>query len=156
MYSALLAFHSFTRWLVLLSLCLSIFIAYRGWKLQKEFTNFHQYLSIGTAGIAIIQLCLGLGLYFLSPIVHFFLQNFSNAVHQRYFRFFGMEHSIMMIVSVSIIVFGSFQSTKTKNHTEKHKKLFIWFSLALFLILISIPWDFSPYISRPYIRPFDF
>lgn len=154
MYSTLLAFHSLLRWLVLASLLYTTYRAYKGWFSGKSFSAFDNSVRHITATIAHIQLIAGLWLYFISPVIKYFLNNFKDAVHERPIRFFGMEHSTMMLAAIIIITIGS-ASAKLKNTgKEKFKTIAIWFSIGLLVILISIPWPFSPLVSRPYFRAF--
>ena len=154
MYTPLLALHSLTRWLILISLLFTIYRAYRGWSLNKPFSKLDNTVKYITVTIAHIQLIFGLWLYFISPIVHYFLYNFNTAVHQRQIRFFGMEHITVMLISIVLITIGSAKAKREITDKEKFRTIAIWFSIALFLILTSIPWAFSPLISRPYFRPF--
>ena len=154
MYSTLLAFHSIIRWLVLASLLFAIFRAYKGWMLGKEFSRFENLVRHWTATIAHIQLVLGLSLYFISPITYYFLHHYKDAVHQRAIRFFGMEHSLMMIIAIVIITIGSAKAKRKQTDKDKFKTMAIWFTIGLIIIFTSIPWAFSPFISRPNFRPF--
>jgi hypothetical protein len=43
-------------------------------------------------------------------------------------------------------------SKRKPGDREKFKTMAIWFSIALFIIFLSIPWPFSPFTSRPYLR----
>ncbi|WP_207505178.1 hypothetical protein [Telluribacter humicola] len=154
MYSTFLALHSLTRWLVLVSLLFAIFRAYWGWLSRREFTRLDNSVRHWTATIAHIQLMLGLGLYFISPIIDYFLHNFWDAIHQREIRFFGMEHSSMMIAAVVVITIGSAKAKRRQTDAEKFRTMAIWFAIGLFIILTSIPWSFSPLTSRPNFRAF--
>lgn len=152
MYSLILALHSLARWFVLTSLLFAIFRAYRGWILKKAFTKFENALRHWTATIAHIQLLLGLCLYFISPLVKYFLHNYTAAVHQREIRFFGMEHSLMMMMGIVVITIGSAKAKRKLTDKEKFKTVAIWFTIGLLIIVTSIPWGFSPLVSRPYFR----
>ncbi len=154
MYPLLLALHSLFRWLVLSSLLFAIYRAYKGWLTNKLFSKFDNTVRHTTATIAHIQLILGLCLYFVSPVINYFLHHYKNAVHQREIRFFGMEHSVMMLTAIVIITLGSASSKRRVTGKEKFKTMAIWFSIALLIILISIPWTFSPLASRPLFRQF--
>jgi len=154
MYPTLLAFHSLFRWLVLTSLLIAIYRAYRGWLTDKTFTKLDNSVRHWTATIAHIQLILGLWLYFISPVIDYFLHHYKEAVHEREIRFFGMEHSIMMLSAIIILTIGSVLAKRKLTDKEKFKTMAIWFSIALLIILISIPFPFSPLASRPYFRPF--
>src|SRR4051812_44239849 len=103
MYSSVLALHSVIRWFVLTSLLYATYRAFRGWKGNKVFTPFDNKVRHYTATIAHIQLIFGVWLYFISPVIDYFLKNFKDAVHQRDVRFFGMEHSLMMLVAIIVI-----------------------------------------------------
>jgi len=35
---------------------------------------------------------------------------------------------------------------------EKFKIMLLWYGIALIIILIAIPWPFSPLANRPYLR----
>jgi hypothetical protein len=154
MYLTLLALHSLTRWLVLTSLLFAIVNSYRGWLLNKPWLRSDDIIRHTTATIAHIQLLLGIGLYFVSPIVTYFLHNFSTAVHDRIIRFFGMEHITMMLMGITILTIGSAKAKRKTTDREKFKTMAIWFTIALLVILSSIPWSFSPLISRPNFRWF--
>ena len=153
MYSILLGLHSGVRWLVLASLIFAIFRAYRGWLLRNTFTRFDHSIRHWTATIAHMQLIFGLWLYFISPITDYFLNNFKDAVHQRDFRFFGMEHSLMMMIGIVTITIGSASAKRQPTDREKFKTMALWFTAGILIILSSIPWAFSPFTSRPYFRP---
>jgi hypothetical protein len=154
MYAPLLALHSLTRWLVLGSLVFAIFRAYRGWLFNKPWLKFDNATRHITATVAHIQLVLGVWLYFISPIVNYFLHNFSTAVHERAIRFFGMEHVTMMLIGITLITIGSAKAKRQTIDIAKFKTMAIWFTIALLVILSSVPWSFSPLISRPNFRPF--
>lgn len=154
MFVTLLALHSLVRWLVLASLLFAIFRGYRGWLTRKQFSRFDNSVRHWTATIAHIQLLLGGALYVVSPIVNHFLQNFQEAVHQRDLRFFGMEHITMMVLAVVVITIGSAKAKRKPTDAAKYKTMALWFTVGLLIIFLSIPWAFSPFTSRPYLRPF--
>jgi hypothetical protein len=152
MYSILLSLHSVTRWLVLLILLVSLLYSWKRYQRKVPFTSKGETLRLWTVIISHIQASLGLILYFMSPIVTYFLFHFSEAVHERELRFFGMEHITVMISAVVVITIGSAKVKREPNDVLKHKKMLIWFGIGLFLILTSIPWSFSPLINRPNFR----
>ncbi len=153
-YNLLLTLHSFTRWLVLCSLLYALWRAYRGWVSNKQFSGHDNTVRHITATIAHVQLIIGLCLYFVSPLIKYFLQNYKVAVHDREIRFFGMEHSLMMIIAVTLITTGSVLAKRKPTDNQKFKTMAIWFTLALIVILTNIPWPFSPLVNRPWLRWF--
>lgn len=154
MYAFLLPLHSLVRWLVLIFLVTSIATAWYGWRFKRPFSRFAGLVQLFALRIVHLQFCLGLILYFLSPVVNYFLRNFKDAVHMREVRFFGMEHVTMMIVAVGIITVGSSKMSRLSADEDKYKVMAIWFGIGLLIILSSIPWSFSPLTSRPSFRFF--
>jgi hypothetical protein len=152
MYQYLLPLHSLTRWLVLVGLLLGIFRYYRGWLANKPFSITDNRIRIGTLVVTHIQLVIGLVLFFISPVTQYFMSNFKDAVHNRQIRFFGMEHTSVMLIAVTFITIGSVSAKRKADDKAKFKTLAIWYSIALFLILTSVPWPFSPLVSRPWMR----
>jgi cytochrome b561 len=65
-----------------------------------------------------------------------------------------MEHSLMMVIAIIVITIGSAKAKRKLTDREKFKTMALWFSAGLLIILSSVPWAFSPLISRPYFRPF--
>lgn len=154
MYLTLLTIHSLFRWLVLCSLVFAVYRAYSGWLMHKAFTAFDNRVRHISATIAHVQLIIGVWLYFISPIVKYFLDNFHSAVHQRQIRFFGMEHSTMMLTAIILITIGSAVSKRQTTDKGKFKTIALWYTIALVIILLNVPWSFSPLVSRPLFRLF--
>ncbi len=152
MYPHILALHSLFRWLVLASMLYAIYRAYKGWLGNKPFSKHDNTVRHITATIAHIQLIIGLCLYFISPLISYFLHEYKDAVHQRQVRFFGMEHSLMMFVGIIIITIGSAIAKRKPTDQQKFKAMAIWYTIGLLIILLNIPWPFSPLVSRPYFR----
>ena len=121
---------------------------------KKPVLKFDNRVRHITATIAHVQLIIGLWLYFISPIVAYFLYNFSTAVQNRQVRFFGMEHVTMMLTGIVLITIGSAKAKRKTTDAAKFKIMAICFTLALLVILSSVPWSFSPLVSRPLFRPF--
>lgn len=109
---------------------------------------------IVAASSAHLQLVIGLTLYVISPVVRYFLTYFKEAVHQREIRFFGMEHVTMMLLAIVLLTIGSAKTKRKTTDRQKFKTMAIWFTIALLIIFLSIPWHFSPFTSRPYFRWF--
>jgi len=154
MYPVILALHSLVRWLVVVSLLFALFRAYRGWFSNNPFSRFDNTVRHWTATIAHTQLIIGGWLYFISPVVDYFLHNYKNAVHYAEIRFFGMEHSSMMLAGIVIITIGSAKAKRRRTDTKKFRTMATWFTIGLLIILCSVPWSFSPFVSRPSFRPF--
>lgn len=129
-----------------------IVTSYYGWFSGRKYLQFDAQLRKLTTSIVHIQLVIGIVLYFVSPLIQFFLTDPDNAMMDRQTRFFGMEHSLMMLIAVIIISAGSIKAKRRDTDTGKFKTTAIWFSAGFVIILNMIPWVFSPMASRPNIR----
>ena len=154
MYPTLVALHSWMRWLVLISLLFAIYRAYRGWLGSKSFTRFDNTVRHVSVTILHLQFLIGLWLYFISPLTDYFLHHFKDAMHERQARFFGLEHITVMLIAIVVTTIGSAKAKRKRSDKQKFKTMAIWFTIGLLLVLSSIPWPFSPLISRPWIRGF--
>ncbi len=152
MYQTILEGHSFIRWLVLVSLLYSIYIAYKGYSQKLPFTKKDNLIRHWTATIAHIQLIFGILVYVQSPIVKYFWKNFNEAIQNLNASFFGIIHIVLMLLAIVLITIGSALAKRKLSDEQKFKTMLIWFSLALLIIFIAIPWPFSPLANRPYFR----
>ncbi|MFP3590765.1 hypothetical protein [Chryseobacterium sp. SIMBA_038] len=152
MYQTLTFLHSTFRWLVLLSLISSLYIAYKGYFSNNKFSKTDDSVRHWTATIAHVQLILGITLYSQSPIVKYFWNNFSTAKESFDLLFFGLIHIFLMLFSIVLITIGSALTKRKETDKEKFKTMLIWYTIALIIIFIAIPWPFSPFANRPYFR----
>ena len=63
-----------------------------------------------------------------------------------------MIHSSLMLTAIVLITIGSAKAKRKPTDQEKFKTMLVWFSIALLIIFIAIPWPFSPFANRPYYR----
>ncbi|MCC8409402.1 hypothetical protein LJ707_10700 [Mucilaginibacter sp. UR6-1] len=154
MYAILIFLHSAMRWLVLASLLYAIVNALRGLPGKRLFTTADDKLRHITATIAHVQLAIGFVLYFNSPFILYFRQHYHEAIKQLPYLFFGMIHIGMMTLAVIIITVGSSVAKRRQTDQQKFSTMALWFTIALIIILISIPWPFSPLAQRPLLRTF--
>ncbi|MDO6803645.1 hypothetical protein Q4595_14420 [Wenyingzhuangia sp. 1_MG-2023] len=152
MYQAILFFHSTVRWFVLISLVFAIFKAYKGYIAKTTFSKTDNLIRHWTATLAHIQLMIGILLYAQSPIIKYFWSNFKEAIQEIDTVFFGLIHLILMTIAILFITLGSAFAKRKQTDQAKFKTMLLWFSIALFIIFIAIPWPFSPLANRPYFR----
>lgn len=152
MLTLLLFFHSLIRWAVLVTLLWSIFRAHQGYYGKHVFTTGDDKLRHWTATTAHIQLMLGILLYTQSPNAKFSLHvtGTNGQITQPFF--FGVLHLLFMLLAIVVITIGSAMAKRKLTDSEKFKTILIWFSIALLIIFIAIPWPFSPLAQRPYIH----
>lgn len=152
MYQTLTFYHNFTRWLVLAGLLFAIYRAIRGYYSKAAFSKTDNAVRHWTATIAHIQLVIGMVLYFKSPIINYFWSNFKDAINIFEIVFWGFIHTFLMFSAIVLITIGSALAKRKLNDRDKFKTMLIWFSIALVIIFIAIPWPFSPLANRPYFR----
>lgn len=152
MYQLLTFYHNAMRWLVLASLLLALYRAYHGYLSKSVFSKLDDAIRHWAATIAHIQLMIGMVLYFQSPLIKYFFGNFKTAVKSFDMMFFGLIHSSFMLISIVLITIGSAAAKRKETDQDKFKTMMIWFTIALLLICIAIPWPFSPLSNRPYFR----
>ncbi len=150
MYSILLFIHSWTRWLVLIAAFWAIFRALSGWQGKKLFTKQDNIAGAVFVGSVHLQLLLGLLLYFLGT--HWFeilIADPKATMKNPLARFWAVEHILAMIIAAVIAQIGRTLSKKGMEDIHKHKTAFIYFTVSIILIIISIP-----FVSRPLFRAF--
>jgi hypothetical protein len=150
MYLTFLTLHSWARWGVLLSLLFGLGRAYRGWLGGRSFTALDETTRHTVATIAHVQLVLGYLLYFNSPLVRAF--HLRDATHDTGALFFGLQHVALMTLAIVVLTLGSAFAKRRATDSGKFRTMALWFTAALLVMLVAIPWPFSPLAQRPYLR----
>ncbi|MBG8555538.1 hypothetical protein [Hymenobacter guriensis] len=141
MYSTVLLLHSWTRWLVLIFGLIALFRALSGWQGRKPYVGADNGMGAAFVGSMHLQLLLGIILYFISPWGAKAFETAGSAVMKDPTgRFFAVEHLVGMLLAVVAAQVGRTLSKKATDPVLKHKKAFIWFAVALLLVLLMIPW----------------
>ena len=71
-----------------------------------------------------------------------------SVMSDKFFRFFWVEHPVLMIISIILITLAYGRAKKPIPDASKYKQAFWLFVVALLLILISIPWPFREIIGE--------
>lgn len=137
MYNGILHAHSGLRWVALIAILLAIFAAFTNYKTDK-FSKGHKTTYLLALIFTHIQLVLGLFLYFISPKVIFSEGTMSNDIT----RFFTVEHIALMLLSIVLITVGYSRSKRAVTIRGKHSAIAIFYTLALIVMLLGIPWPF--------------
>ncbi len=138
---------------MLTSLVYAIYTAAQGMVKKRPFTNAANSIRHWTATIAHLQLVLGMTLYFQSPAVKLLMpDNPATLVNEG--TFFRYLHISLMLAAIVVITIGSARAKRMADDQRKYKTMFTWFTIGLLLILIAIPWPFSPLAHRPFFRTF--
>lgn len=152
MYSSALWLHSLLRWAVLVTGLVAWFRAISGKTANRAWTPQDDLWGLLLSASADLQLLIGLGLYFLSPITTMGIRNFAAAMQIDTARFFTVEHPVGMLVAVALIHVARVKIRKAAEPARKHRLAMILFGIALVVMIISIPWPGLP-VSRPLLRP---
>ncbi len=140
-------FHSIFRWLVLISLLYSLGRSFHGLISKRTFNKADSLARMLAGTISHTQLLIGFTLYFvLSPITQFFMKSGSGGNHEIWF--FGIYHIALMFSAIVVMTIGSSIAKRATADHAKFKTITIYFSIALVLILLAIPW------FRPLFRNF--
>jgi hypothetical protein len=153
-YPVLLVVHNALRWLVFGSLLAALGGSYWGWVKNRTYRPIDQTLRVVATSLAHTQLLVGFYLYAKSPIVSYYWKFSPDASQAPEFRFFSLIHISLMIISVVIMTIGSSKAKRQRSAQQKFKTTAIYFTISLLLILVAIPWPFSPLAARPWLRSF--
>jgi hypothetical protein len=134
MLTALLQLHSGIRYLVLLALIVVILKSMSGWIGKKPYTRLDDKLGLYLFMLTHMQLLLGVFLYFISDRVQFNEATMGN----KELRYWTLEHAIMMFIAITLITMARITSKKIAQAEAKHKRMFIFNTIALVLILMAI------------------
>ena len=143
MYATLLLLHSLVRYFVLILIIALIVKSFAGWQGKKEFTGGDNKLSLFTLIATHIQFLLGLILYFVSPFVVFGGERDATS------RYWTMEHISMMLIAVVLITVARSTMKKMSDGPSKFKRLAIFNTIALVIILAAIAMAKRGFFSFP-------
>jgi NADH:ubiquinone oxidoreductase subunit 2 (subunit N) len=139
MYTGLQHAHSGLAYLLLAALIFAIVYNLIGFMGNKPFTEGNRKIALIGLIAAHIQLLIGLVLYFISPMG---MSNFSGAnMKDSTARLYMLEHPLMMILAIVLITVGYSRAKKLQDSHQKYKKILIFYTLGLILILSRIPWS---------------
>jgi len=148
MYSILLNIHSWLRWVVLILAVIAIVQALLGWLAKGKYGKLQNIIAASFVGTMHLQLIIGLLLYIVfSPITTAAFSDFGAAMKNSAIRFWAVEHIFVMILAVILVQLGRTFSKKSRTTVKKHRVSFIYFTIALVLMLSRIPFPWTS-ISR--------
>src|SRR5688572_21122152 len=134
MYTGLFHTHSYLRFAVLILLIVVIATSLMGWLNKKSYTETDNKLSLYLFIATHIQLLVGLILYTQSSWVQFG----KLALKIKEVRYWTMEHATIMLIAIVLITMARITAKKMSSAEAKHKRMFIFNTLALVLILAGI------------------
>jgi hypothetical protein len=134
MYSGLLQIHSIIRYFVLILLVIVIVQSLIGWLNNKPYGPIENRIGLFLFITTHTQLLVGIILFFLSPFVQFS----GAAMKDASTRYWLVEHNTAMIIAIALITMARTTSKKMSDPNAKHKRMFIFNTIALIIILATI------------------
>lgn len=139
MYNGILHLHNLLRWIILILLIVNLVNVFGG----KKNVKLSLYLMIS----AHLMLVIGLYQYIAGDLGMATLKaaGIGQVMKNAAARYWAVEHITGMVIAVVLITLGHGR-VKRDADTKKAK---LYFSLALLLILLMMPWPFREAIARP-------
>lgn len=128
--------HSTLAYAVLAVLVLAIINAFLGLSAKRNFTSKDRSVSLIALIFSHIQLVVGIVVWIESPLGKAALSQMSNSA----VRLTALEHPLINIIAIVLITIGWSKHKKEESSNGKFKKIAIFFTLGLLLILSRIPW----------------
>jgi hypothetical protein len=151
MQTGLVHLHNFLRWVILILLVFSIIKSYTGWQQKKVFSPGDKKIWLFTMIAAHITLLIGLyqWLFGRYGIISPGIPEGVHLMKDKFYRFFLVEHPTGMIISIVLITLAHGMAKKAVSDETKYKKAFLYFTIALLVLLVTIPWPFREIVGRP-------
>jgi hypothetical protein len=136
MYTALQTAHSIFAYIVLAVLFFAAVNAISGLVSKRFFTAKDLRLSLFAMILSHMQLLVGLILYFVSPLGLDSLGQMKDSA----VRLTSLEHPLINIIALAVITIGWSKHKKEESHNGKYKKIAVFYTIGLVLILSRLPW----------------
>ncbi len=137
MYTAIQTAHSIFAYIVLAILFLAAVNAITGLMGKRLFKDKDLRISLFALIVSHLQLLLGLILYFISPLGLEVAGEMGNSA----LRLTAIEHPLMNVIAIVLITIGWSKHKKEESNNGKFKKIALFYTLGLILILSRIPWS---------------
>jgi len=142
MYTGFLHLHDALRWLLLLSLIITLAKYLAGWLGNHSWKKADNILGIVFTSLMDLQLLTGLVLYFfLSPITKIAFSDFGAAMKNADLRFYAVEHFAMMLIAVILVHIARAKSKKALKDVAKFRISSIFYLIAMVIMVAAIPWS---------------
>ncbi len=134
-YEIIVSAHSLLRWVLMISLFVTLLIYLRKWRKNMQFFNPDKIIYLISLGIFHFQVLLGFYLYFTSPKVHFSTTTISISI----FRFFTIIHPVTMLLVSVVLTIGYFRVKTIQESVEKLRVGFWYILIGVLMILAAMP-----------------
>ncbi len=150
----ILVLHNLVRWLILLFGFWAIINAISGLTGKRPYSANDNRSNLLFMIFCDIQLLLGLILYFNNGWFNQLTSNAKVVMKDAALRFYTVEHTLMMILAIILVHIGRSSVKRAATDSQKHKRMLVYFGIAMLLILAAIPWPFRAGIGRPWFMSF--
>ncbi|MBC8046219.1 MAG: hypothetical protein H7Y00_05440 [Fimbriimonadaceae bacterium] len=142
LYAISLSIHSVLRYFVLIFLIYAIVTSRKTWKSTNGlFNKKPAFFSMITIDIMFLVGVYMWGVNFLNVTSNF--ENSKRLIKAPYdIRFQLFDHPIMMTIAIILVHIGYARSKKAASDQLKGKNIFIFYLIALIIIIVAIPWPF--------------
>ncbi|BCY27698.1 hypothetical protein [Flavobacterium okayamense] len=137
MYTAIQTAHSIFAYIVLALLFLASVNAITGLTGKRLFKDKDLRLSLFALIVSHLQLLLGIIIYFISPLGLKSMGQMSDSA----LRLTSLEHPLINIIAIVLITIGWSKHKKEESNNGKFKKIAVFYTLGLILILSRLPWS---------------
>lgn len=146
----MLHLHSLLRWVTIILALAAILKSLSGLLGKRSFTGSDRKISLFFMISMDIQLLVGIVLYFTGAWGFQNIRNngMASVMKDPAGRFYGMEHGVGMILAI-LFAHLAFKATKKSLGDEaKFKKVLLFSTLSLVLMLVMIPWPGREAVGR--------
>jgi len=146
--------HNMLRWLILVFGFWAVINSITGLTSKRAYSASDNRSNFLFMVFCDIQLLVGLILYFKNGWFKHLVDSPKAVMQDPVLRFFSVEHTLQMIIALILIHIGRSSVKRASTDRLKHKRMLIFFGIALLLILAAIPWPFRGEIGRPLYQAF--
>jgi NADH:ubiquinone oxidoreductase subunit 2 (subunit N) len=140
MYPIIQPAHSIFAYIVLSVLFLAVLNAISGVVSKRIFTAKDLRISLFVLILSHFQLLIGFVLYFVSGKGMEAFQ-IPGAMKDSALRLTMLEHPLLNVIAIALITIGWSKHKREESNNGKFKKIALFYTLGLLLILARIPWS---------------
>jgi hypothetical protein len=112
-----------------------------GMKLDRNIEIMHRKFTLYALITVQVQVLLGIISYTKSHYTIAAMNNFGAAMKDSLLRLLSVEHPLLMIIAAVVFTVGYIQSRRADEIKNKYKRIAIFYSIGLLLVLSRIPWS---------------
>lgn len=139
-YKIILEAHSGIAYVALITLAIAVINSLIGISAKNEFKPKDRRIALFALIATHIQFVFGLILYFVSPNGMAALKSgMKTVMGNAALRKLAVEHPLTNIIAIALITIG-WSLHKKADESKKFRKIAIFYSIGLLLLLLMIPW----------------